>query len=441
MITVDNGIAAGPVLKELKDAGYVVLVTDHHSARKGVALPETDMLIDPAVASLDNPFIGNYWCGAGVAFKLAEPFLSKEKAEELSVYAGLATVADCMNLVEGNWGLVRHAIQLFREKKAPKPLCDLLVGMGQDPNFCNEDHFGFYLGPAFNAPGRLLDKGASEVLKYLWHPTEEGCARLVELNNERKRIRDEEFAILDKYLEDTGRTNACPIWAAFPGLHEGIVGILAGKVSEKYEKPALVLTDTHIPDVYKGSGRSYGKFNIFGFLSDMPKETFLKMGGHAGACGLSMTLDNIRIAEKVQVDPLKLQAEVGEDNLRYQIVKDKIPAIEKVLSDFRPFGQGNPAPEFEMAVDMQRDKPFMSPVKNEKGQKDPKLGAHLFMTDKEKKYKVTHFRHIPNNLVDQNKFELVGHIIGSAFGGEEIPTFNAEEAVDITDAMKGDMCK
>ena len=73
--------------------------------------------------------------------------------------------------------------------------------------------------------------------------------------------------------------------------------------------------------------------------------------------------------------------------------------------------------------------------------KNPKLGAHLFMTDKEKKYKVTHFRHIPNNLVDQNKFELVGHIIGSAFGGEEIPTFNAEEAVDITDAMKGDMCK
>ena len=61
--------------------------------------------------------------------------------------------------------------------------------------------------------------------------------------------------------------------------------------------------------------------------------------------------------------------------------------------------------------------------------------------DKEKKYKVTHFRHTPNNLVDQNKFELVGHIIGSAFGGEEIPTFNAEEAVDITDAMKGDMCK
>lgn len=441
VITVDNGIAAGPVLKELKDAGYVVLVTDHHSAREGVALPETDMLIDPAVASLDNPFIGNYWCGAGVAFKLAEPFLSKEKAEELSVYAGLATVADCMNLVEGNWGLVRHAIQLFREKKAPKPLCDLLVGMGQDPNFCNEDHFGFYLGPAFNAPGRLLDKGASEVLKYLWHPTEEGCARLVELNNERKRIRDEEFAILDKYLEDTGRTNACPIWAAFPGLHEGIVGILAGKVSEKYEKPALVLTDTHIPDVYKGSGRSYGKFNIFGFLSDMPKETFLKMGGHSGACGLSMTLDNIKIAEKVQVDSLKLQAEAGEDNLRYQIVKDKIPAIEKVLSDFRPFGQGNPAPEFEMAVDMQRDKPFMSPVKNEKGQKDPTLGAHLFITDKKKKYKVTHFRHTPNNLVDQNKFELVGHIIGSAFGGEEIPTFNAEEAVDITDAMKGDMCK
>lgn len=431
IITVDNGIAAGSILKELKDAGYIVLVTDHHQARQGVPLPETDMLIDPAVEELENPFIGNYWCGAGVAFKLAEPFLSKLKAEELSVYAGLATVADCMKLKEGNWGLVRHAIQMFRDKKAPKALCDLLIGMGQDPNFCNEDYFGFYLGPAFNAPGRLLDRGAAEVLKYLWRPTEDGCSRLIELNNERKRIRDEEFALLEKYLENTGKINSCPIWAAYPGLHEGIVGILAGKVAEKYERPALVLTNTHIPDVYKGSGRSYGTFNIFNFLSEMPSDTFVKMGGHEGACGLSMTLDNIKLAGKRQIDPLKIKESAVQNKLRFKISKTDIPEIDKILSSFRPFGEGNPAPEFELDIDIKRDKPLFSPIKNEKGEKDPKLGSHLFLFDENDRFKVTHFNHTPNNLSNNNHFELIGHIMGSAYCGKETPTFNAEEVLDV----------
>lgn len=243
IITVDNGIAAANVLERLRTYGFTVIVTDHHEAKENTPLPVVDMLIDPAVTNIPNPLTGKYWCGAGVAFKLCEPMLKEEIRKELECFAGLATVADCMELKEGNWALVRRAIKTFREKKAPKSFKMLLKEMGKDANFCNEEDFGFYLGPAFNAPGRLLDKGAIEVLKYLYNPTEEDCKQIVFLNNERKRIRDEEYEQIKTYIFENGLADTYPLWVSYPNLHEGIVGILAGKLAEDFKRPAIVLTN------------------------------------------------------------------------------------------------------------------------------------------------------------------------------------------------------
>lgn len=426
IITVDNGIAAGTVLNRLSDNGYTVIVTDHHEAREGLELPKVNMLIDPAVKTIPNPLTGRYWCGAGVAYKLCEPIVSvkdEQVCHELSVYAGIATVADCMELKEGNWGLVRNAIKSFRDKTEPIALKNLLLSMGQDPDFCNEDHFGFYLGPAYNAPGRLLDNGATEVLKYLNHPTQERCEYLVELNNRRKEIRDEEYELIKQEIERTGQSDACPIWVAKDGLHEGIVGILAGKISEDYKRPAIVLTNVeNNPGMLKGSARSYGKFNIFEYLSSMA-ELFARMGGHEGAAGLSMTEENFKIARTHQIDAATISESLVDDSYHTNIRQWEIPKINDTLSKFRPFGQGNPVPKFEIEVDINKDNArFIGEQKN-----------HLLIQDARGKYKITHFFHEPNDLENELKFGMTGTISGSAFNGVETPTLNGEEIYDLID--------
>ena len=419
IITVDNGIAAGEVIKKIRAAGHRVIVTDHHEMREGGVLPEAEMLIDPSVKELPNPFTGNYWCGAGVAYKLCEPIISEELSKELEVFAGLATIADCMELKEGNWAIVRKAIKTFRAKKAPKALKMLLKEMGQDPNFCNEDHFGFYLGPAFNAPGRLLDRGAIEVLKYLHNPTEEGCKRIVALNDQRKKIRDDEFAIVKSYISTHGLTESNPIWVAIPGLHEGIVGILAGKVAEEYKRPAIVLTNTEDGN-FKGSARSYGDFNVFKYLSSM-FELFVKMGGHKGAAGLAISPENFEIAKSHQLSNTEARLAAEANFKTMTIMPNEIPGISSTLNKFRPFGEGNAAPLFEMEID--------SAVNNIKMIGDKKNHL-LIMGDR---YKITHFNHYDKPLSNENRFGIIGKINGSAFAGKETPTFNVEEAFDITD--------
>jgi len=378
------------------------------------------MVIDPSVEALPNPLQGNYWCGAGVAYKLCESMLPKEKAKELEVYAGLATVADCMNLKEGNWGLVRRAIKAFRNKTAPKPLLELAKAMGQNPEVCTEDLFGFYLGPAFNAPGRLYDKGPNEVLKYLHNPTEERRQNLIETNNRRKELRDEEMLLVEDYIERNDLSRCCPIWVMIDNLHEGIVGILAGRITEKYKVPAIVVTNLpHEPGVYKGSARGYGDFNIFQYLSDMPSDTFLRMGGHKGAAGLSITKEKFLEACKIQAPSV---TSVGGVKKPMPIKKWEIPSVTRVVDKFRPFGEGNDAPLFEVEVFPNDKQKFIGDKEN-----------HLLIQDEKLRWKILHFNHTDIPLANKIHFGLIGKVSESYFAGRKTPNFNADEAFDFTE--------
>lgn len=438
VITVDNGIAAAEVLEYLQAHGFPVALTDHHELRKGCKIPNVDMVIDPSVKELDNPFEGNYWCGAAVAYKLCEPMINSDLAKDMSVFAGVATVADCMDLKEGNWGLVRHTIQAFRNGTAPVSLCNLLKLMKQDPAYCMEDTIGFYLGPAFNAPGRLMDKGATEVLKYLNSPTDVACENIVALNEQRKSIRDDEYQQVVVHLQHTGHINDCPLWVSLPGLHEGIVGILAGKLSEEFKRPAIVLTNVEgKPGVLKGSARNYGDFNIFQYLSSIPAEDFLRMGGHKGAAGLSMTEEAFeKVRNAYPVDLKEIQESTIGTKIHMAIDKWEIPGISQVLDKFRPFGQGNEAPEFEVEIDMNKDHAKML--------KDlhlcvegPRLHPDI-KGDFSVKYKLMHFNHVPNDLKDPEHFKMLGTIGESGFGGIVTPQFLAEEVMDIDEDKQED---
>lgn len=414
VITVDNGIAAADVLEGLESDGYVVLMTDHHDLREGCRIPNVTFKVDPAVPAISDGFSWKKWCGAAIAYKLSEYYIPESLKTELMCYAGLATIADCMELKEANWSLVRNVVKLFRAGKAPSALCAMLTAMRQDPLFIDEDAFGFYLGPCFNAPGRLLDNGAGLVLKYLFSPDGDKLKQLIALNDERKQFRDDEYETIRAKIREEGKEDMCPIWVNAPGLHEGIVGILAGKVAEDYKVPAIVTTTTETPGLLKGSARSAGNVNIFEYLSSFG-ELFERMGGHPGAAGLSITEDNFKAAEKHQLPRPDIDS-VNADI--WKIEQSNIPEIKDFTDNMRPFGEGNPKPIFSIDVDLT-------------GVRSPFIGEnkdHLCIRNDG--FKITHFFHIPNNLHDQNKFRLNGNIADSAFNGETVPTFNAEEAVD-----------
>ena len=400
IVTVDNGIACADLLEEIKADGYKVLLTDHHELGNN-RLPQVDMVLNPKVPINGvNYFDGDYWCGAAVAYKLAENFVSEDLKNDLECFAGLATIGDVMPLKEGNWGLVRRVMDNIKQGNAPQSILNLLKALKQDPTNLQETSISFYIVPAINAPGRLLDDGASKYsLSYLLKPTEEKCAALVELNNQRKQLRDQQVEEVRQIIYEQGMENDCPIWVAAPGLHEGIVGIIAGRIAEEFGVPTIILTESEKdPTIYKGSARTAGDINIFEHLCSM-SDLFVGFGGHKEAAGLSIPKENLAMARSIQID----KPTIMTSGIKMNILPTDITDIAETCEIYRPFGQGNPQPEFSVDINLKKV--------NEKSIR--MLGnpaVHLCINDPIKKYKMMHFYHMPNNLKNPNEFRLTGEI-------------------------------
>lgn len=446
VVTVDNGITATEVLEKLEASGYPVLMTDHHKKKESDRIPNVTLAVDPVVQGINSAFDYKGWCGAAVAFKLCEQFVPEPLAKELECFAGVATVADAVELREANWGLVRKTIDTFRKGKAPSQLANILAALKQDPVFADEESFGWYLSPCMNAPGRLDDKGGSKVLSYLFAPSEQKLQEIVDYNTQRKALRDEQFAKVMHTIEEEGKEKDCPIWVVVPNLHEGIVGILAGKVAEAYRVPAIVGTFVdENQSVVKASSRTAGDFNLFRHLQyiaedeiragkygeysdDMPKDEadaivksalkdwYIKFGGHEAAAGFTMEYEKFVAASKKQVERPTL-----EEKKVTTITSDKIGEISRVSSDFRPYGSGHNAPWFEMEFDYNK----------ENGRMIGKDKNHLMAEPKDKAYKIQHFYHDPNCLSDKEHFGMVGKIGYTSYQGVETPTFKVEDVYDL----------
>lgn len=410
IITVDNGITAGPLLEDLERSGFPVIVTDHHEFNRKI--PQVTMVLNPKVKGCNEAFDGDYWCGAGVAYKLCEQMLDNESQKLISIYAGIATIGDIMPLVHGNWGLVRNMIQIFQKEEAPPSLTCLINMLEQNPKYADTETFSYYLCPAFNASGRLYDNGASQILSYLFKPTVEKAKEIIKINNERKKIRDDQTAEVIQAIYDRHLENACPIWIDLPNLHEGIIGIIASEIVKKFNVPAIVLTEKE-NGILKGSARSIGDIHILNYLNNTGAD-YLKIGGHAGAAGLSITREEYSIAKLSQISKPQI-----EKSTVFSISHDEIPDICEELKTFIPFGEGNPNPILTTVVDMNTDNVKMI----------GKDQNHLMIKDQSDSgpYKITHFYHLPNSLVNKNKFILEGTISESNFNDEEIPTFDAKE--------------
>jgi single-stranded-DNA-specific exonuclease len=343
LITVDCGINAREEVAQAQARGMDVIVTDHHEL-------EGDL---PA-CTVVTPKIGAYPCrhlaGVGVAFKLAHALL-EEPGDELTEVplalrpytdlVAVGTIADVVPLVEEN--RVLTAIGLGRLRSAPRPgLATLLEVAGGRPGAADAGTVGFRLGPRLNAAGRLED--ASIALELLGAPDRETALplalKLNELNRERQTI---EAAMLEAAVAMVPDPPPPALVLSSPDWHEGVVGIVASRVADRFHRPAILLSESD--HEAKGSGRSIPAFDLLGAV-ERTSEHLLTFGGHRAACGLRLRRDAIPAFRDAFV--AQAAAALGPDDLRRVRDVDAIVggdeltlALADELELLAPHGFGN----------------------------------------------------------------------------------------------------
>jgi single-stranded-DNA-specific exonuclease len=289
LITVDCGMNAREEVAQAQALGVDVIVTDHHEL-------EGDL---PACVVV-SPKLGGYPCahlaGVGVAFKLAHALLEERGGDPVDLplalrpYSDLVavgTIADVVPLTDEN--RVLTAIGLGRLRSAPRPGLAALLEVAGGKGAVDAGAVGFRLGPRLNAAGRLED--ASIALELLGAPDREAALplalRLNELNRERQTI---EAAMLEAAVAMVPDPPPAALVLSAPDWHEGVVGIVASRVAERFHRPAILLSEGE--DVAKGSGRSIPAFDLLGAV-ERSSAHLLTFGGHRAACGLRLRCDAI----------------------------------------------------------------------------------------------------------------------------------------------------
>lgn len=357
IVTCDNGIAAAAEIQMAKDKGMTVIVTDHHeipyreeNGERQVILPPADAILNPK--QYDCPYPNKNLCGAVVAFKyitaLYERFGVPEKElEDYYELAAIATVGDVMDLQGENRILVKEGLRRLKETKNPG-LQELIRANALEDAKITAYHIGFVLGPCINASGRL--DTAARSLQLLNAQTIEEAAKLAgdltALNQSRKALTEKGKEEAIRLIETTDLKKDRVLVVYLPDCHESLAGIIAGRLREKYHKPAFVLTRGETSA--KGSGRSIESYSMYEELVKCA-DLMVQFGGHPMAAGLSIKEENIEAFRR----QLNENCTLTEEDLRPKIVIDvpmPVSYITKELVEqislLEPFGKGNTKPVF-----------------------------------------------------------------------------------------------
>ena len=357
IVTCDNGIAAAAEIQMAKEKGMTVIVTDHHeipyreeNGERKVILPPADAILNPK--QYDCPYPNKNLCGAVVAFKyitaLYERFNIPEKElEDYYELAAIATVGDVMDLQGENRILVKEGLRRLKNTQN-KGLQELIRANALEDAKITAYHIGFVLGPCINASGRL--DTAVRSLALLNAQTKEEAAKLAgdltALNQSRKALTEKGKEEAIQLIETTELKNDRVLVVYLPECHESLAGIIAGRIREKYHKPAFVLTKGE--KSAKGSGRSIESYSMYEELVKCA-DLMVQFGGHPMAAGLSIEEENI---EKFRRQ-LNENCTLTEEDLRPKVVIDvpmPVSYITKELVEqislLEPFGKGNTKPIF-----------------------------------------------------------------------------------------------
>ena len=359
ILTCDNGIAAANEIRLAKELGMTVVVTDHHevpynddeAGTRHYIIPDADAVIDPKRPEDDGVF--KEICGAVVAWKFVWCLYRKFgkengfKNSDFLEIASLGTVCDVMELQHDNRAIVKEGLKKM-QNTSNIGLQALLEVLGLKGKTLTSYDYGFKIGPCINAEGRL--DTANEAFDLLvetdYQKALEKAAQMRDLNVERQELTkqgmEEAFKIIDAEMQDDK-----VLVVYLPEVHESIAGIIAGKVRERYCKPAFVLTKGD-GDFLKGSGRSIEAYSMYNKMVEV-KDLMLGFGGHPLAAGLSLKEENL---EKFRQE-LNARSGLTDADFIQKVMIDVILPVDfltqsfiKQLEILEPFGKGNEKPVF-----------------------------------------------------------------------------------------------
>lgn len=329
-IMVDNGVMSQEALTKCQELGMKSLVIDHHVLQDEV---HCDVLYHPSDSSLDYQTV----CSSGQVLALSE--LMNLSDVYMEVLGGIATIGDMMDLHGYNRFVVKRAIRHLNSYTF-EPITKLLKSK---VDLWDESVIAYQIVPVFNAIGRLSDKGnVNQVVRYLLSSDSSSINhfsnQLLEINQMRKNMTSNQTLqaiaqLNDDFFHIIVNDN----------FHEGIVGIVAGQLVSKTNKPVMILTSKN--DILKGSVRSNG-MDVFTFLKQFEEDYFISFGGHAQACALSLLkADFQHFYENVQKKMQLIDfSEPVKDVLVFESDAYTIVNYDELIM-FQPFGQGFKLPE------------------------------------------------------------------------------------------------
>ena len=392
IITVDNGVNSFEAITLAKSLNIDVIVTDHHEL-SGFDFP---YLLHPSLL----PKRYQSLAGAGIALILSRYLLDFKIIPYHFVLAMIASIGDMVEVFDENRVIIQAGLKYLNQNNY-YPIDKLL----NKSKLVSETDIGFNVVPKLNTIGRLADEAnAYHLVNYLLSEDKkeiDNIAKQIErLNNKRKDLTKAALLLSNKIER----------WGDFQvlydeSIHEGIAGIVAGRLVNESNLPTLVFTKSE--KGLRASGRSFKGFDLFQFLSQF---TFLfeSFGGHQQACGLSISESNYLILKKkiTELGPLSFQEEIKEyltinfSNINYELLKE--------IDSLRPFGMGFKEPEF--LIDNFNYQSFQI-LKNE----------HLKFITYSKDIEALYFfgKDELNKVSSENNFKVVGSLSINKFNGKE----------------------
>ncbi len=351
VFTCDNGIAAIDEALYIKELGMNFIVLDHHeptvSEETGEdIIPVADAVIDCKQKKCQYPF--KMLCAGGMAYKFVKALFdytenTLEDEAELFVFASIATVCDIVDLCDENRIFVRNGLRILNSQRRMNLGIKALLECQSLKKKITEETLGFIIGPCINASGRI-ESAIEAVELFLEQDYDEAlkkAERIVQINEERKKITVEAYERAIDTIENSDIKNDKVMVLYDENVDESVMGIVAGRIKEKYYRPVIVIAKGEEFD--KGSGRSIDGYNIFENLL-ANKDLFVKFGGHAMAAGLSIEHKNIdilrknlnencKLTEKELTEVIKIDRAISFSEINIELAEE--------LNLMRPIGKEN----------------------------------------------------------------------------------------------------
>lgn len=413
VITVDNGISACEAAKILQDRNIDLIITDHHTV--GEKIPHAYAIINTKQDSCTFPF--KDICGAQIAWY----FCAALKQElEVNINMGeyldilcIAIIADIMPMTSLNYTMVKAGLKKFQTSKRPA-IVQLRDSMRKTTY--TSDDIGFFVAPKINSAGRMED--ASIALEFLLsqdiYEAQEGLDLLDELNNYRKLLQNDIFSKAKTKVANEDKVIV--VWDE--DWHEGIIGIVASKLSHAFKKPAFVLSVS--PEgIAKGSARANADINLHTMVNEL-SELLLGFGGHKNAAGLALNKENLEeFKNKINSNLEDFDKELYLEAPRLGELDASQVDLEflQILEAYEPYGLENLKPIFKISKAQVLKKELFGKDKN---------NIKLHLNSEGFIYEAILFG---ETIIEGNEVDLVVTVNKNEFRGEVKPQFLIQEVL------------